>query len=172
MTNRERHLHLDLEETIITPVINGWLNVQLMNVLKIKAFIEEFKPDFVHVFSFAIWDEHDKKGFAMGPQPMLEKALGITISNVPTTQEIIRACANVMKIDHSSLSFSDLCDFWGKHQAFRLNVRHSRTDVSTPIEVALLDDVVNNELFEWPDLNVKGRIINIQQSLSWCKNDS
>lgn len=157
-----KHLWLDLEDTIITPVVNGWFNTQLMNVEKIKRFITEFKPDFVHVFSFAIWNEHELLRFNEGTRPMIEKALEIQFSIVPTVDDdILPVCSKVMNLH--GLTFIDMSDFWGKQEAFRLNMRHMFATTDQEIDVVLLDDAVFNEKFSWPDLHIQGQILNIDK---------
>jgi len=159
-----RHLFLDLEDTVITPVTEGWFNTHLINVPKLKAFIAEYQPDFVHIFSFAVWNQEEKKRFVMGTQPRVEKALGVTLSLVPTVDDdIIRLCEREMNLGMGCMDFSDMSDFWGKAGAFRLNMRQMWKSGSTPVDVVLLDDAVYNEIFEWPDLKVTGRILNIDQ---------
>jgi len=34
---------------------------------------------------------------------------------------------------------------------------------STPIEVTLLDDAVYNESFKWPDRQIQGQVLNVDQ---------
>lgn len=160
-----RHLFLDLEDTVITPVVDGWPNAQLINVEKVKKFIAEFKPDAVHLFSFAIWNVEEKKRFQLFVQPRLENALGIILSGIPTVDdEILPVCCKVMNLGNDSVDFSELSNFWGKHEAFRLNMRHTFRHTKLFghwVEVALLDDAVFNENFEWPDMKVRGRVINV-----------
>lgn len=162
-----RHLFLDLEDTVITPVLNGWFNTHMLNVKKVKAFIAEFKPNFVHIFSFAIWNKVELERFNMGTRPMLEKALGITLSAVPTVEDdILPVATKVMNLGNDSVDFTTMCEFWGKHEAFRLNMRNLFKNTAAhdqDVEVVLLDDVVFNEEFYWPDLRVRGRIINIDE---------
>jgi len=166
MTEIRRHLFLDLEDTIITPVMEGWFNTHLINVPKIKLLMDIFKPDQVHIFSFAIWNTEELKRFNMGTRPMIEKALGRTLSAVPTVDDdIIPVCCNVKGLGMGCVDFMECSNFWGKHEAFRLNMRHqfktnwSNWNIET--EVMFLDDAVWDENFEWPDLHVKGQIINI-----------
>ena len=160
-----RKLFLDLEDTVITPVVNGWLNTQVINKAKVREFIEEFQPHDVNIFSFAIWNEHELRGFNHGTRPMLEQALGVQFSAVPTVDgEIIPACCKVMNLAPETVDFQEMSNFWGKHEAFRLNMRHifrHSNLFSGQIQVVLLDDAVFNEHFDWPDLHVSGRIINI-----------
>lgn len=163
--NTRRHLFLDLEDTVITPVLDGWFNTHMINVPKVKNFIAEFKPDAVHLFSFAVWNAAERERFNLGTRPMLENCLGIKLSGVPTVDdEIIPACCSVMGLSVTTVDFSEMSNFWGKHEAFRLNMRHMFKNTHThdvDTEVVLLDDCVINENFEWPDLRIKGRIINI-----------
>lgn len=157
-----RHLFIDLEDTIITPVMNGWFNTHLINVELIQKIIAEFEPDFLHVFSFAIWNQEERMRFDLGTRPMIEARLGMKFNLVPTVDDsIIPACCAVMGIDPGAINFSDMSDFWGKHEAFRLFCRKQfanthEHDVDT--EVLLLDDAVMNEEFFWPDLRITGKI--------------
>lgn len=159
-----KHLFLDLEDTVITPVLDGWFNTHVINVQKVKNFIKSFSPDQVHIFSFAVWNEFERNAFNMGTRPMLEKTLGVQFSSVPTVDgEILPTACKVMGISRDAVEFSDMSEFWGKHESFRLNMRHLFRSNKNPVEVVLLDDAVFNEEFFWPDLNVRGRIINIDQ---------
>lgn len=167
MTAEARHLFLDLEDTVITPVMEGWFNTHMINVEKVKAFIAEWKPTSVHLFSFAIWDVAQRDRFNLGTRPMLEKSLGITLSLVPTVDEdIIPICCKVMKLGPESVDFQEMSNFWGKQMTFKLCMQNMfsqthRHNIDT--EVVLLDDVVFNEHFQWPDMRVAGRILNIDQ---------
>ena len=159
-----KHVFLDLEDTIITPVLQGWYKTEVINVAKVKAFIAEFKPDFVHLFSFAIWNQEEMEKYRAGTKPMLETALGIKLSWEPIVDdEILPNCMKVLNLRPGTVTFSDMSDFWGKQEAFRLNMRHRFKDNSTPVEVVLLDDAVYNETFEFHGLQVKGRVLNIDQ---------
>lgn len=160
----KRHLFLDLEDTIITPVTEGWFNTHLTNVNKIRAVMEKFQPDFMHVFSFAVWNERELHQFNIDCRPRIERALGMKFSAVPTVDdEIIPACCKVLNLAPSTVDFQEASNFWGKHEAFRLNMRHTFKSGHSPVEVMLLDDAVFNEEFFWPDLQVTGRILNIDE---------
>jgi hypothetical protein len=167
MQKCRKHLFLDLEDTIITPVLDGWWNTELMNVDKIRNVIEDFQPDFVNIFSFALHGDLDRNNFdASGCRSMIEKAIGMPLSHIPIVEnEIIQMCCNTKWISSDRVDFLDIRDFWGKHDGFRLSMQHlfqhTWKNHGNEVEVILLDDDVINENFEWPDLHVKGRIINI-----------
>lgn len=161
-----KHLWLDLEDTVITPVMNGWFNTQMINVPKVKAFIEEFKPDHVHLFSFAIWNEFELSRFKALTKERLEQVFGIKLDIMPRVDEdIIPACCSVMNLSPATVDFQEMSNFWGKHEAFRLYMRHVfkgvRNHPGLTVEAVLLDDAVINETFSWPDLCIQGRILNI-----------
>lgn len=165
-----RHLFIDLEDTVITPVLDGWFNTHMINVPKVKSIIEEWKPNFVHLFSFAVWNKEQLKRFKTGTQPMIEHSLGIKLSTTWTVDDdIIPMCCNVMRLGQGSVDFSEMSNFWSKHEAFRLCMRHHfKTAVNWPdlsVEVMLLDDAVLNETFAWPDLQISGQIINIDSPM-------
>lgn len=162
-----RHLFLDLEDTVITPVLNGWFNTHMINVPKVKAFIAEFKPTAVHLFSFAIWNEAERERFNLGTREMLENCLGIKLSLVPTVDDdIIPICCKVLNLSPATVQFDEMSCFWGKQGTFRLCMQNMFANThqhAVDTEVVLLDDAVFNETFIWPDKRVTGRIINIDQ---------
>lgn len=157
-----RHLWLDLEDTIIFPVTEGWNNTHIIpeNLKKIQDFIMYFGPDYLHIFSFAVWNDWEKQRFNDSTRAMIEKALGLRFMTVPTVDEIISVCKKAKNIQ-SEITFQELLDFWGKHEAFRLYIQHLFKAGNTAADVALLDDAVFNEIFEWRDLQIKGMILNI-----------
>ena len=161
-----KHLFLDLENTIITPAMNGWHHTELINVEKIKNIISDFKPDHVHVFSFAIWNKIQLHEFNASTRSMIEKALGVKLENVPTVNDdIIPACCSIRKIHSDRVTFSDASEFWCKHESFRLFTRFTFKNAwpawESQTHVMLLDDMVFNEKFEWADMRITGEIKNI-----------
>lgn len=161
-----KHLFLDLEDTIITPVVNGWFNTAVINVSRVKGIIEQFKPDSIHLFSFAIWNQAELRGFNVGTRPLVEKVFGFELATTPTVDDdIIPACCRVLNLSHERVDFSDASAFWGKHEAFRLFVRHKFATLwknwGHEAEVLLLDDAVVNEEFNFTDLHIRGTIANI-----------
>lgn len=157
-----KHLFLDLEDTIITPVLNGWANIELMNVQEIRKIMGEVKPDQVSIFSFAIWNKVEAAQFDAHVKNQIERVLGVQLQLVPVVDDdIIPACCREMKLHPSTVSFRDLCDFWGKQGAFKMYVRSMFK--AGGVDVTLVDDAVFNEEFSWPDIGISGRIINIEQ---------
>lgn len=164
-----KHLFLDLEDTVITPAINGWACTDFINTEKIKNFIEHWRPDQVHIFSFAIWNQHELNKFNNHLRVPLEDNLGVRFTIVPTVDDnIIPACCKVKGIQ--LLEFHEMSAFWGKGGAFQLFVKNL-VNRSFPIdmEVALIDDAVENEQFIWPDLHVIGQLINVDSRTELCK---
>ena len=163
----QRHLFLDLEDTIITPVLNGWWNTELINVQKIRAIIAEFKPASMHLFSFALWNQAQLEQFtASNTKSMIEDALGMKFASRWTVDEnIIPMCCSIMRLSPEKVDFQEMSNFWSKHEAFRLSMRwlfrSSWKTWEQENEVLLLDDAVINEDFHWPDLHVRGTIANI-----------
>lgn len=163
-----KHLFLDLEDTVICPVVQGWHNVELINIDKIRQVIEQFDPRSVHIFSFAIHNEDELSRFCLFVKDGLENAIGRKIELVPTVDgEIRHACCEIMHISPDRVDFSDMSDFWSKQEAFRLFsrfvFRNSWKNWSTDTEVMLLDDAVDDENFEFPNLHLRGFIRNIDK---------
>ncbi len=157
-----RHLFLDLEDTCITPVVNGWANSDIINQKKIRKWIEVTKPDFVNIFSFAIWNQAEKRKFNNDLRPELERELGIKFNLVLTVDDnIIPTCCRVMGLHPDMVDFQEMYNFWGKQGAFRLFMQDFVKD--NPTEFTLLDDVVFDEDINWPRLYSRGSIINIDQ---------
>lgn len=162
-----KHLFLDLEDTVITPILNGWWNTELINVSKIRSILAEFKPDSVHLFSFAIWNQTQLEQFrSSGTKSMIEEALGARFDSTWTVDEnIIPMCCSITGLSPTTVDFQEMSNFWGKHEAFRLSMRwlfrNSWKTWQQKNEVLLLDDAVMNEDFHWPDLHVRGTIANI-----------
>jgi hypothetical protein len=158
-----RHLFLDLEDTVITPVQVSWAFWDPINMAKVRGFIEWWAPTTVNLFSFAVHGERDLKGFDNHVRPYLERDLGVSISLVPTTDDVILgACCRQMKLHRERVDFDDMSGFWSKHQAFRLFVKDmAGKGVDGGAEVALIDDAVEDERFEWPALRLSGLIVNV-----------
>jgi hypothetical protein len=147
-------LWLDLEDTVLEPVNEGWFNTRLVQSDKIdlvKQLIAEIKPDEVSIFSFAIWNEAERVRFNMGTRNWLENVLGVTFTEVLRVDEdIIRLCCSNRGLSTDTVDFSEMSNFWGKHDAFRIcmhEIFKHRTPQSTQQHVVLIDDVVENETF-------------------------
>jgi hypothetical protein len=167
------HLFLDLEDTIIAPVVRGWSKTELVNVPKIKELVRVLDPSVVSIFSFAIHTAHELKGFDTWTRPMVEHVIDRQLSLVPTVQDIIVACCAAApgRLHPDYVTFQDISDFWSKHEAFRLFMKHhfgTNPHQRDHVHVTLIDDFVMNETWEWPDLNLSGRIINIDQYTIQC----
>ena len=163
-----RHLFLDLEDTIITPVLEGWPNTYLINTEKIRRAIAEFKPHSLHIFSFAIHNDFERERFCFFVKERIEKVLGMPLGLVPTVDvEIEQACCDILRMSPDRVDFNDMSDFWSKQESFRLFsrfiYRNSWKNWQQEVEVMFLDDAVEDENFEFPNLHLKGFIRNIDQ---------
>lgn len=164
-----RELWLDLEDTVITPVVNGWHDFELINIEKVKDVISSFAPHAVHVFSFAVWDERQRQLFTHMCRPHLEKALGVKLQLVLTTDlDMIPIACRQLGMQASTVDFQEMSNFWGKQGTFRLCMRHHATNhrrhhPNLRLHVLLLDDVVYNETVWWPDLQTTVEQQNIDQ---------
>lgn len=164
--NTARHLFLDLEDTVITPVMAGWWNTECINVARVKRVIREFQPHYVHLFSFAIWNERELELFRQGTKPMLENTFGVKLGLEWTVDDdIIPMCCAQTGLAISTVDFQECSNFWGKQQSFRLCMREHFKNThkhGVHVDVLFLDDVVYDENFFWPDLEIDGRIRNIE----------
>jgi len=145
--------------------MNGWFNVELIpeQIAKVKRFIAEFQPKRVNIFSFAIWDQHQRERFTMGTRPHLEKVLGVPFNLVLSVDDdIIPICCREMNIARETVDFQEMSNFWGKQGAFRLCMRHHAKNMlrhgHPALHAVLLDDVVHDEVLTWNDRDCKAVI--------------
>lgn len=157
-----RHLFLDLEDTVIEPVTYGWESPKLINVDKVRGFIAQVNPSAVHIFSFAVATAEDVAHFEQHVKPLLEEALGVSITHCPTLFEhIIPECCQHSNLAEDKVSIEDVCDFWGKQGSFKHYVQQVFKGLEHPVEVVLLDDAVTDEDFNFPALGVSGWVRNV-----------
>ena len=137
-------LYLDLEET----VIRSWSDQTLCNIGKLKVFIDS-NPDVdredVRIFSFAIYNDADKKECEKFIVPMLERALNIKITAWPSVKEIAeidQRHTGCRWMDADMMGGLDICEFIairGKPGAFENYIWATGDDRTNYI---LIDDVV------------------------------
>jgi hypothetical protein len=135
--------------------MEGWFNTHMINVEKLCRFIAEFQPDRVNLFSFAIWNDEQRKLFNMGTRPMLENSLGITLNLVLAVDEdMIPICCREMGMSSEAVDFAEMSNFWSKQGAFRLCMRRHAKNLKrhgNSLHAILLDDVVFDEVITWND---------------------
>lgn len=156
-------LFLDLEDTLITPVLDGWHNTELINVDKIRSFISKNQCEAVHLFSFAIWNQREKELFQKHCQPMIESALGMKLGRIPTVDDdIIPACCEQKRIHPSKVDFSDMSAFWSKDLAFVLCIKQWFR-INRSVHAILLDDAVEDTKIQFARNNLCIDMFNIDQ---------
>lgn len=77
-----RTAYLDLEDTVIEPALDGFANANLINIAKVRAMLDVFNPQELHIFSFAIYNDFDIRSFDEHLKPRLENALGRKIDRI------------------------------------------------------------------------------------------
>lgn len=164
-----RELWLDLEDSVISPVVDGWHNIELINIELVRNVIASFAPTTVNIFSFAIWNERELLKFNTFVREHLARALGVSFNLILTVdRDIIPTCCQQMGMSPSTVDFQEMSNFWSKQGAFRLCMRHHainhrRHHPNLPLHVLLLDDAVYNERTVWPDLQTTVEQRNIDQ---------
>lgn len=164
-----RHLWLDLEDTTISSVVdNAWGDCELINVELIKEIVADWNPDFINIFSFAIWDKHDLAEFDKHIRQKLEDSIGRKLSFVWTMDDDIvpMSCAEKgLYITYPATIRDDVRRFFGKQDSFKLCVKHMFQASSADgdgIELMFVDDDVFDEIFVWPRHNIRGSIFNVE----------
>jgi hypothetical protein len=104
---------LDLEETII----DSWSSGILINVFKLKKWLDDHNVQLISIWSFAIWNDEDKQEFvANGMKSEIECSLHRPIISAPS---VLNMKDYVYEYEH--VKYDDACDFMainGKHWAF------------------------------------------------------
>lgn len=158
-----KHLFLDLEDTVITPNIQGWRAVDFMNnnIDLVKNIITEFAPDTVNVFSFAIDHDEDQVAFMKDCGVFLENNIGCKFTIVPHMEHIRKVLCDINGLTVGAVPREEICTFWSKQRAMRdwlVWNQKQHKKLGTPleeIEVFFLDDTVETELIELPDLKIE-----------------
>lgn len=162
---KKRLAFIDLEDTVIAPVLQGWQAAEpIARFRQVAEVLRQWEPDEVRVFSFAVRDQTDVEGFRHHVMPWLKTALGFEISAIPTTdEEILPTVAKALGLHPARLDFSDVVDFLGKGGAFKLFAREMATKDAHGMDVLLIDDAVEDELFEFPRLRLSGQLVNVER---------
>jgi len=155
----QRHLFLDLEDTVIRPVFS-WQQTELINRGPVQRVFNSFRPDRVSVFSFAIHNQRELDQFDQWCRPDLERWLGAFTFVPRVDEDIVPAACRITGMHPSSVSFGDASDFWSKQQSFRLWLRDC-AETFRGSRIVFLDDVVWDEDFTWPDFDIEVSIRNI-----------
>lgn len=157
-----KHLFLDLEDTIITPNLGGWSSCESMNVEMVKRVIEEFQPDTVNIFSFAIDHQVDLDKFNVEIRRWLEEdVLGCKFNIVPHMEQVKEVLALMKGFSANSITRTDINDFWCKGSAFRDWMKWNQTmhralnNQLPEITAFFLDDTVETETFCMPHLKLE-----------------
>jgi hypothetical protein len=158
----EKHLFLDLEDTIISPVDGGWHTFRIINEEKIQNLISVLKPKHVHIFSFAIGNNIERDLFNTICRPAVERAIGFSLEMVPTVDDdILPAAIRVRCMGMVGIDFVEMTNFWGKEETFKFFLRDLvKRKIVDGIDACLLDDCVIEERWEIPSLKIIGRTIN------------
>lgn len=146
----EKILFLDLEETLIV----SWCNPIFCNTDLIKKILLKEETNRVHIFSFAIIDETDKKLFEERFKIKLENHFNIEILSWVSLDEIM---TEVFQFDGIMFEKFEFTTMWKKYRAFHDFCRNKFENK----ECVLIDDTVPNSRLELLDKNLIIRTINI-----------
>lgn len=127
-----KEIWLDLEQTIIS----SWDDPILCNVEKIRNFLINTKS--VNIFSFAVWNEKDRKHFRNNLAPWLSRELNVQFNRCPSIEQIINDI--FWKIKNIKIDQVSLVNEWGKARVFEEFIRVTGGSG----EFVLIDDVVED----------------------------
>jgi hypothetical protein len=162
-----KHLFLDLENTLVAPVNNGWESFELINIDKIRKAIDIFSADTISIFSFALWTKNDVDLFNQRARTTIEQTLGRGLTNVFSVHDILLKCAATVGKCPSTFNASEInreiSPVIGKQEAFKLFCKSSYNSAA---QVLLIDDTVFDEKFIWPQFNFSGIIYKIDSDIA------
>lgn len=139
-------LYIDLEETII----RSWDQPFLINIDRVKQFVNKHGFKEINIFSFAIWNNIDREHFEKSIKEEIENCLQVSVNDIPTKEEILTIVRQRNRINMDSLELSTL---WGKERSFEDFV-FSKVSVE-PIKTILIDDAVQNKIVLMDDIRIK-----------------
>lgn len=147
----EPTFYLDLEAT----VIDSWDNPVLVNMQKVRNFIERYGVKEVNIFSFAIHNELDRQEFLKHMKPLLESTFNIKVNDVPTAEEVRKEVCLSMG---THFELSEFLLVWGKTRAFQ---EYAILKTARGGHAVLLDDMVPNMMMHHLDLDVFVEMVNV-----------
>lgn len=151
-------IFLDLEDTVIQPVLKGWANVDLLPLERVKNFINSFesKDISLNIFSFALHSQTDVERFSMFVRPTLEEQLGLKFEWIPDSEMIKNICCQQMNIHPDRVDFMEMVDFWGKQLSFQITAQNFiKKSIFRPSDhIVLLDDAVVTTKMTIADVNI------------------
>lgn len=146
----EKVLFLDLEET----VIRSWDNPLFCNTDFILDVLKKENVKQVHIYSFAIYNDHDKEIFEKTMKAGLEQHLGVEILSWMSIKELMK---KVFFYNGVVFDQNEFITVWGKVRSFH----DFCSGEFSNMECILVDDVVPNSRFELPDKNLVIRTIKV-----------
>jgi hypothetical protein len=149
---------LDLEDTLIKSAFVITLNnIEFCNTEFIKETLLKEGTNKVHIFSFAIRDNSDKRIFEEKFKKPLEEHFSIEILSCLSVEEIMK---DVFEFNSIEFEESEFTTIWGKLRAFHdyCNNNFTYTDC------LLIDDTVPDSTFI---LNKKNLIIRTIKALAF-----
>ena len=148
---------LDLEETIIT----DFTDPVIMNLEVVKNHFKKIGVEKVHIFSFAMWGEREKKQFLLPNfKPWLERMFEFEIVTTPTMQEVMD---EIFWKTGTRWDLSDFISVWGKAKAFE----DYCWMVHETKNCFLIDDIVPNEIKITRDTGRTVEFIQIDHLHKW-----
>lgn len=149
----ETRVFLDLEETII----HSWDDPRLMNVDKIRSFLEEKQVSEIQIFSFAISHDKDLEIFNLHMKEVIERVLNVKITKVFTVEEV---CLIIRKNFGAFWDPFEIPLVWGKQKAFIDVCTATASKGSTCV---LIDDMVENTITKNFTRDITIQTLNIKQ---------
>jgi hypothetical protein len=148
---------LDLEGT----VINNWDDgLFIQHVSKIKDYLQDVKPTFLNIWSFAIWTQKEKEEFDYsGMKERIEQCFGLPIIEYPSVDEMMVLCKPYEFLFNYTCPL-EFMQINGKYFSF---LKHAMSQTSK--KMVLIDDCVPGSVIQYTNKNVEVETLNIETDL-------
>lgn len=135
-----KNLYLDLEGTLI----KGFNNSKILHKDIIINFINEYQPDNICVFSYAISNEEDKEVFSTHLENLLHKEFNIIFDNIISIDDMISV---ISKYDiNCPNNFALFPNHYSKKTAFIKfcsSLRNEDTHLLIDDSIGLIEETIN-----------------------------
>jgi hypothetical protein len=139
---------IDLESTVIDTWDNG--NLYHKGIRQIKEHLSDYDIKEVFVFSYAIYDDIDKKEFVNEFKPRLENVLNVKVNAPWSIEDFRKIAAHKLKC---RMTQEDFFDFMKKDIMFPIFVEHIHKSFDD-VDYVLFDDMVENTMTMMKDYSI------------------
>jgi hypothetical protein len=151
---------LDLEET----VIESWHSPYYTNIQKVRKWLNDNAVKEAGIFSFAIYNDPDKRRFEQEMKAGLSDVLGISLTTWPSVLDMIAVDTKhtgvrwITSAATASVDSIEYVNMRGKQQGF---INYVNEVLPHARRIALLDDIVDDLTLTYRDTGREITLVNV-----------